>query len=185
MNDGGLILTGTNIFLRKVRLADVNENYHRWMNDTEVNRYMETRFRPQSMEDIKAYVQKMNEDPNVLFLAIIYKDEKSHIGNIKLGPISEIHKRAEISFFLGEQKVWGKGLATETVCLMTDYGINEMGLIKITGGCYSNNIGSIRVFEKSGYVLEGVLQTHYFCEGKMVDRLCYAKVNNIETSVSF
>lgn len=53
-----LVLESNHVLLRRVQAADVNENYHRWMNDPEVNRYMETRFRPQSLDDIRSYVKK-------------------------------------------------------------------------------------------------------------------------------
>lgn len=170
-----LILEGRRVFLRKVRIEDVNEHYFRWMNDPEVNRYMETRFRPQSMDDIRSYVQEMYTNPNAIFMAIVYKGENRHIGNIKLGPISRIHRRGEISFFIGEKRLWGSGLATDAVGLLTDYGLRKQGLVKISAGAYANNTSSIRVFEKLGYVKEGILRSHYFCEGEMVDRVCFAK----------
>lgn len=170
-----LVLEGPNVLLREVETSDVNENYHRWMNDPEVNKYMETRFRSQSVEDIRDYVRKMNGAPDIIFLAIIYKKGNSHIGNIKLGPISKIHRRGEISFFIGEKRLWGKGLASEAVDLLTNYALEEIGLVKVTAGCYSSNSGSNRVFEKLGYVVEGVQLKHYFCEGKLEDRICRAK----------
>ena len=39
-------LSGQRLYLRAVRLSDVDEAYHRWMNDPEVTRFLESRFRP-------------------------------------------------------------------------------------------------------------------------------------------
>lgn len=118
----------------------------------------------------------MIDNPDVLFMYIIYRDENLHISNIKLRPISKVHRRGEISFFIGEKKLWRRGLAAEAVGLLTDYGLEKLGLVKITAGAYRNNVGSILVFEKLGYVRQGTLRAHYFCEGKMVDRVCFAKI---------
>ncbi len=173
--DRNVILRGQRVTLRPVELSDVNDSYLRWMNDPEVNRYMETRFRSNTLEDIRAFVEKMSTDPGALFMAILLGNEGGHIGNIKLGAISGIHRRSEISFFLGDKRFWGKGLASEAIVLLSEYGLNNLHLIKITGGCYSNNTGSIRTFEKSGYTCEGILRRHYLCDGKLVDRLCFAR----------
>lgn len=169
------VLQGDRVLLRDVKLTDVNETYHRWMNDLEVNRYMETRFKSQSLYNIRDFVQRMNREPNTIFKAIIVKEENKHIGNVKLGPLSRVHLRGEISFFIGEQVQCGKGLATEAVSLLTAYGLLQLGLLKVTAGVYSNNISSMRVFEKCGYIREAVMRRHYVCEGELVDRICFAR----------
>ncbi len=37
------------------------------------------------------------------------------------------------------------------------------------------NLGSIRVFEKAGFCLEAVLKEQYLCDGRFVDRCCFAR----------
>jgi ribosomal-protein-alanine N-acetyltransferase len=167
-------LYGENLILRPVELSDVHEDYVRWMNDAEVNRYMETRFRPQTQKDIEAYVTSMIQKPNVHFFAILLKESSRHIGNIKLEVTSPIHRRGEISLFVGEKECWGKGFASEAIRMARDFGIRELGLHKLTAGCYSNNPASARAFEKGGFVCEAILKEHYFCEDRWVDRHCLA-----------
>jgi RimJ/RimL family protein N-acetyltransferase len=43
-------LLGERIYLREIQLSDVNENYHRWMNDGEITQYLESRFHDNSLE---------------------------------------------------------------------------------------------------------------------------------------
>jgi ribosomal-protein-alanine N-acetyltransferase len=167
-------LGGENLILRPVDLSDVNDDYVRWMNDGEVNRFMETRFRPQTRKDIEAYVSSMTQKPNVHFFAMILRETSRHIGNIKLEVTSPIHRRGEISLFIGEKEHWGKGFASEAIRLVRDFGIQELGLHKLTAGCYSNNQGSARAFEKSGFTREAILRMEYWCEGEWVDRYCYS-----------
>ena len=65
------LVSGKRIYLREVRLADVTDAYCRWMNDPEINRFMETRFFNQSREAIESYVMETAADPDSVFLAIV------------------------------------------------------------------------------------------------------------------
>jgi|WetSurMetagenome_2_1015567.scaffolds.fasta_scaffold106208_2 [ribosomal protein S5]-alanine N-acetyltransferase len=179
-----LFLEGAHLLLRPVSANDVTASYIRWMSDPLVNRYMETRFREHTEDNIRDFVETMRRDRDICFMAIIHKQDGSHIGNIKLGPVSRIHGRGEISFFIGEKLLWGKGLASEAVSLLTEFGLSQRGLQKVTAGAYSNNIGSIRVFEKCGFIREAVMRSHYICEGERVDRICFARFREKHPDIS-
>ncbi len=97
------------------------------------------------------------------------------MGNIKLGPISSVHKRGDISFFIGEKDYWGMGLTTASVKLVTQFALSSLRLRKICGGCYSNNIGSQMVFRKAGYSIEATRPSHSFSEGVWVDQIYFSK----------
>lgn len=162
-------IEGERIYLREVRQTDVNENYYKWMNDEEVNRFLETRFVPQSIESIKKYVEKFDGNINEVFLAICLKENGNHIGNIKLGPINWIHRFADVSLVIGDKNQWGKGFATEAINLITNYAFSVLNLHKLRAGCYEQNEGSKKAFEKSGYSVESVFKKQYFYMGKYID----------------
>lgn len=172
-NDGEFnpILKGERIYLRKVRFSDVTDQYHRWMNDPEVNRYLETRFSHQSREKIESYVRTMETDPDSVFLAIVLKNKDTHIGNIKIGPMNWSHRFADISLFIGEKGCWGKGYGTEAIDLVVTYAFNALNLHKVTAGFYADNIGSIKAFRKAGFKEEGRRKNHRFCQGRYVDEV--------------
>jgi len=175
--DKGFPITGKSIYLRKVRPEDVNEDYHGWMNNPEVNRYMETRFTSQTMDEIRSYVAKMADKADEIFLAICLKDGDRHIGNIKLGPINKFHHFAYISLFIGEKSYWGKGIATEAISLVKDFAFEKLGLHRLMAGCYADNVSSARAFEKAGFQREGLEKEKWLCEGKYVDGLLLGAVN--------
>ncbi|RJP27599.1 MAG: N-acetyltransferase [Candidatus Omnitrophota bacterium] len=166
---GNLFIKGEKIFLREVDFTDVNEQYLRWMNDREINQYLESRFFPQSLEKLEAFVRSMKESKQHVFLAIIDNLANEHIGNIKLGPIDWIHRRAEIGFLIGNKSYWGKGYATEAIRLVVQYAFDTLNVHKVTAGCYSTNVGSVKAMEKVGFMQEGVLKEHCFCNGRYVD----------------
>jgi len=168
-------LLGEKVFLRPVTLADVTDTYCGWLNDPEVNRYLETRFAVQTLASVRSYVATAIAAPDTIFLAIIEKATNLHIGNIKLGPVLPYHRRGELSFFIGEKSCWGKGYATEAVGVLTEYALCQLSLVKVTAGCYSTNLGSKRIFEKLGYEREAVFRKQYFSEDAWVNSYSYAK----------
>jgi RimJ/RimL family protein N-acetyltransferase len=164
-------LESTRLYLREVRLSDVTEIYYRWMNDPEVIQCLQTRFYPNSIEGLRAYVdEKLNDRSNV-FLAILLKDGERHIGNIKLGPIDWIHRRADIGIMIGEKDCWGKGYATEAIRLVADYAFSVLNLHKLTAGCEEHCRGSAKAFQKAGFVVEGLRRQQYYSRGLYADEI--------------
>lgn len=169
MSERASSLDGKLVYLRPVTPSDVNETYCRWMNDPVVTQYLESRFHPATRESLEAYVARLKDDPDHLFLAIIAKDTATHIGNVKLGPINWMHRFADIGLLMGESAYWGRGIATEVITLVARHAFDELKLRKVTAGCYGTNVAAIKAFEKAGFVREGLRRDHYHCNGEYVD----------------
>jgi ribosomal-protein-alanine N-acetyltransferase len=170
-------LESDRIRLREVRPSDADGRYYQWINDPEVTSFLESRFYPVSGESLQQYIADRQKDRDSIFLAIVDKKRDSHIGNVKLGPIDWIHRRAEIGILIGEKSLWGRGYATETIRLVVDYAFRTLGLHKVTAGCYANNLGSQRAFEKAGFGVEGTRRSHLLWEGQYVDLVLLGIVN--------
>jgi [ribosomal protein S5]-alanine N-acetyltransferase len=147
------------------------------MNDPEIIQYLESRFHPQSLERIREFVETQNKNDDVIFFSIILKQGDQHIGNIKLGPINRIHRFGDIGIVIGDKSCWGQGYATEAIGLVVDYGFQILNLNKLTAGCYSNNSGSLKAFQKNGFEIEGVRKQQYFCNNEYVDDIILGKLN--------
>lgn len=141
--------------LRTLDHSFVNDRYLHWMNSEEVNQYLETRFIKQTIESLVTFVQEMLNSQSSFLLAIVDRNSEEHIGNIKLGPINFSHNSAPLGLVIGEKDWWGKGVASEVISALTEWGFNVLGLEKITAGSYSSNLGSIRAFLSCGYMEEG------------------------------
>jgi len=159
-------IEGERVYLREVRVSDVNDAYYGWINDGEVNRYLESRFFPQSKEQLVQFVERYRNDENHTFFAIILKDEHRHIGNVKLGPINWIHRLSDIGIIIGEKDCWGKHYASEALHLIVKYAFNKLNLHKITAGCVSSNVSAIKAFQRSGFEVEGIRKQHAFVDGR-------------------
>jgi [ribosomal protein S5]-alanine N-acetyltransferase len=74
----------------------------------------------------------------------------------------------EIGYWVGRQ-YWGKGIATAALQQATDYGFAEIALRKLYAPVLAPNIASMRVLEKCGYTLEGVLKSEVRKNGRYFD----------------
>lgn len=162
-------IMGKIIYLRKIAESDVTQKYVDWLNSPEINKYLESRFKIQTKEDILSFVKdKLSKDNEPMF-AICDTNSNEHIGNIKLGPINPYHKYASIGILIGDKNYWGKGCATEAIKLITKYGFETLKLNKLDAGAYSENCGSINAFKKAGYSQEGLLKKQVVSGEKKLD----------------
>jgi len=172
------LMQGKQIYLRKMQPEDANERYLSWINDPQVNQYTETRFDLSTLQNIKDYVDQQINSKDSVFLAMVLTDTGQHIGNIKIHRIDKTHKNAEISLLIGEKTSWGKGIGAEAISLITQYAFNDLKLNKLYAKCYSNNIGSIKAFEKAGYIREGCMRKQYCFGDVFVDGIILGMLRN-------
>ena len=162
-------LIGEKIILRQIELSDCNDNYVDWLNDPDVNQYLETKWSDQNIESIKVFVESQrNNDHSVLF-AIVLKENNTHIGNIKIGPIHPHYSHADISYFIGEKEHWHKGIATEAIELISKFGFEDLNLHRIEAGAYECAIGSWKALEKCGFKREGILRKQVLFKDNYID----------------
>jgi RimJ/RimL family protein N-acetyltransferase len=96
------------------------------------------------------------------------------VGGIGLEPQADVARRsAEIGYWLGEA-YWGRGIATEAVRAVTDYGFAHGDLVRIYATVFEWNRASMRVLEKAGYQLEGRRRQAVTKDGQTIDDLLYA-----------
>ena len=141
----------------------------RWLNDPEVNQYLETKWSDQTTDSIRSSVQSQRENNQSFLFAIIDKATDHHIRNIKIGPIHPHYKHADISCFIGEKGFWHRGNATEAIGLVCKYGFEQLSLHRIEAGAYACAVASWKALEKSGFKREGVLREQVILDDKYMD----------------
>ena len=166
------------IILRKLNLKkDISKKYQTWMNDLKVHKYTEQKYTNHSLKNIRKFVREKNKS-KIEFLYGIFLKKKNlniHIGNIKLGPVNFIHGTAEISYFIGEKELWGKGFAALAIKEVIKIA-KKKGLKKLRAGFYEMNIGSKKVLEKNNFKLEGKFKSEIVYKGKRCDFYWFGKI---------
>ncbi|RCW36633.1 GNAT family N-acetyltransferase [Marinilabilia salmonicolor] len=165
----------TNIRLRPFReedapvLARLLNNKKIWNN---IRDFVPHPYSEQDARDFIAICRK--EDPLYTF---VVEYEEQLAGVVGVVPQKDVYRiSAEIGYWLGEP-FWGKGIMTEAVKRMVDYGFNDLNLIRIFTGVFDFNKGSHRVLEKAGFKLECIFRKALIKNGVVCDEYRYAIIN--------
>ena len=131
---------------------------------------------PYTLDDAIFFINlTKQENPQVSF-AIEFKG--AFCGMIGLIPQKDVYRlTAEIGYWLGEP-FWGKGIITKAAAMVTEYGFNELGLIRIHTGIFEHNLASMKVLEKNGYKKECVFEKSVIKNGEILNEHRYAKLKD-------
>ena len=99
--------------------------------------------------------------------------------NALIGQISlySIKRLPFSSCFIGyalDEHFAGKGITTEAVQLMVQFAFITLKLNRVEAYVSPNNVGSIRVLEKVGFLQEGLLKQLLYINGQWEDHYIYA-----------
>ena len=157
------------LILRPISAHDISSNYHMWLNDPNIVKYLEVRHSQQRTDaDIRAFVEGCNKNPDIALVGVFDKDSGRHIGNAKLEGVTNRYGVADLGFLLGDRAFHGRKLGSQMVGGMTQIAFKQLGLRKVTAGAYHDNIASRRALLANGFVEEGFLRDHCFVDGSAV-----------------
>jgi len=169
------ILETERLIIKPLSLEHLSEDYVEWVNDVEVNKYLETGggYTLEVLRDFLINVEKKD----IYFWAIHLKEHNLHIGNIKIDPIVEKHGRAEYGIMMGRKSEWGLGYAKEATLRIIDFCFNKLAIRKLTLGVVKDNIAAYNLYQNLGFKIEGVFIKHAFYQGKYCDTVRMSMFN--------
>ena len=162
------------IYLKKLNINDNLSNYLSWINDKDLTLYL-NKIKKQNIDDLKNYIT-YHKDSNNYLCGIYRKNDNTHMGNVLLSHMDNINKNCRIGILVGKN-YWGGGIGTSAVVLMSDYAFNTLKMHKVIAGVVKENIGSSKLFQKAGFVLEGIKKEEFKLGDKFLDSLHYGKIN--------
>lgn len=168
-----MILSGERLYLCPFTKSDITADYIRWLNDPEVVRFSNQRFRHHDEKSCLAYLQTFADSGN-LFLAICLCDDERLIGTMT-AYVSAQHGTADMGLLIGERGLWGQGFGLEGWNLLLGHLLRDRKLRKITAGTLRCNVGMTRIMERSGMRLEAVRSQQEMVDGEAQDVLYFAK----------
>ena len=107
--------------------------------------------------------------------AIVDEADGAFLGMAALVTLDLGGRQAEAGYIVGP---WarGRGIASRALTLLTDWALDELGLVRIELRITAGNAPSIRVAEKCGYEREGVLRSVHFKQGRRSDVAVYSRL---------
>ena len=171
-------LKGKRIFLRRFKASDVSQRYVDWLNDPEVNRFLNIREIPQTLDMVREYVASYEGKQNKLLLGIFDKTNDLHIGNITFSEIDQKNDLGVIGIAIGDKNYWRGGYGTEALRLAVSFGFFSLNLHRIEAGISDLNGPSKKLFKKVGFKQDGVLKGREKFASTYVDSLIFGLVKN-------
>ena len=122
-------------------------------------------------------MQRFFDDKQRIRWGIAERQDNSIIGHCGFFDIDNANSCAEISYCL-KSGLWGQGIMTEAVDAMLKFGFEDYGLNRIVAKVMKENIGSIKVLQKLGFVHEGLLRESLYKNGQYHDLMIYSILQN-------
>ena len=157
--------------LMLLKESDVTQSYVDWYSNPDVTSYSDNQYRVSTLDGQKNYVRSCLNNDDIDLYGIF--DNGLHIGNIVISGLSSVHKRAEITYVVGDTGYWGKGVASYAISEIVKKSKMDYKLNRLYAGLAEGNIGSARVLEKNGFKLEGKRLNHLFYGGEFHNQLDY------------
>lgn len=127
---------------------------------------------PEEMERMKQWYLNRNEQTDRLDLAIVDIESGLVVGEAVFNEYEEETGNVNFRILIGRAGR-NKGLGSEAVSLFIRYGMTELQLHKIGLEVYSFNPRAERVYQKAGFVLEGVKREDFMYNGEYIDTKIY------------
>ena len=160
--------------LKILKVADVTSSYVDWFSGPETICYSDSQYRSHTFEGQKEYVNSCLSNDDVDLYGIF--DEDLHVGNILISGLNSIHKKAKITYIVGDTRYRRKGVASFAVSTIVKISKTNYQLNKLYAGLAEGNEGSRKVLQKNGFVLEGRRFAHLFYNGKFHNQLDFGLV---------
>lgn len=157
------------ITIRKFERTDIPKKVE-WVNNPENNQFLHY--------DIPICVEKTEKwfdshlGENTRYDAVIEADGIP-VGTIGLLEIDRKNSKAEYYIAMGETAFKGKGVAKEASRLILEYAFQTLGLNRIYLFTEVENETAQKLFERVGFVREGILRQDIISHCRYVDRIAY------------
>jgi [ribosomal protein S5]-alanine N-acetyltransferase len=172
-------LTTERLCLRQIIDKDLNEVFILKSDERLLKNYYA---KARTYEESRQKLQELNDDiikNESITWGITIKNENLLIGSISFFNFYNINKKqskAEIGYELMSD--WqGKGIMTEAIKAVIDYGFHRMKLELIEATPYSNHLKSVKLLEINGFIRENNCTQINSYDGKTLQRVFYSLEN--------
>lgn len=154
------------LIMRPLKLSDVN-HIMTWVNDPEVVKNLQHFNKKFTIKDEEKYVKKMLASKNDFILSF-FNQSGEYIGQGGIHQISWENKLGRLSIIV-KREYWNKGYAQEMLPVLINYGFKKLDLHKIWLMHWKENKKAGHLYQKLGFVKEGILKDEYFWKGRYHD----------------
>ena len=159
------------VFLRPYCIQDAPSALG-WMNDPETTRFLGYGFsRPRTLEEVTEMLE-MRIDGDLSGESFVIADAETgdYMGQCDLLLPDEKAKKAELAIVLLPQ-YRGKGIGRQALELLLAFGFAHYDRLYLK--CAAPNLPARKLYEKAGFVKEGILRRDMMIGGELTDTVIY------------
>jgi RimJ/RimL family protein N-acetyltransferase len=132
---------------------------------------------PEERDRIRQWYLTRNDQDNRLDLAVVIKDTGQLVGEVVFNEYDADTGNVNFRTLLSESSC-SKGIGTEAISLFIKYGFEKLMFHKISLEVYSFNPRAERVYQKVGFILEGVRREVFLYNQEYIDVKLYGLLNH-------
>ena len=170
------VLTGERTVLRPFTEADA-EVIAEIVEDPEVIRFTFEPGTEITMERLRSWYGSRSAQTDRLDLAVTDRVTGELVGEVVLYEWDRAGRSCTFRTLLGPRGR-GRGLGTEATRLIVAYGFERLGLHRIELEAWGDNHRALRVYEKVGFVVEGVRREVQLRDGEWADAVLMAMLDH-------
>ena len=140
----------------------------RWINERE-QVLLNAPYRPVSERQHAAWFEDIQQRRDTVIFGIRLRGNGRLIGSCQLHGISAVHRTAQLQIRIGELQERGHGYGTEATRLLLEVGFRDLNLHRIYLHVWANNEPALSMYDKLGFVREGVLRRAAYIDGEYLD----------------
>jgi ribosomal-protein-alanine N-acetyltransferase len=170
-------LQARNVEIRHFSEDHINDQYLSWLNDAEVLRYSNQRFKSHGYESCRAYLKSFQDTENI-FMAIHVKQSGLFVGTMT-AYFSTPHKTVDLGIMIGDKEFWGKGIGRDAWESVMSLLLDTNHVRKVTGGALRCNVSMVNIMMKAEMQPDGVRVAHELVGNIPHDILYFARFKSV------
>ncbi len=168
-----IILEAERLFLKEIN-PDIIYNLFTFYTDEEISQFMGLKSENEmEIERIKFEGGRTTYRTSFKTFLLVDKESGKIIGRAGFHNWYAQHFRSEMGYDMDEE-YRNKGLMTEAIKTLIQYGFDKMDLNRIEAFTSPNNEASKKLLTKLGFKAEGILKEHFFKDNRLEDSVCFA-----------
>lgn len=162
---------GKLVRLRELRLEEV-PLFIGWLNELETVRQIANFRLPLTIEQERNWLKTATDADDACHFAVETLDG-TLIGSCCCMELNWQSRTCKVGWVIGNPEARGKGYGTDLIQTLLRVCFQELNLHKVSLGVFEHNERAVRLYERLGFVREGVLREQRYTPGKRWDEYIY------------
>lgn len=133
---------------------------------------------PQTAEQVEAWIGRVQQSSNEYQFAIRTLADDVLVGMGGLNDIEWANGVCELGIGIADPAQWGKGYGHDAMRLLLRTAFSELNLHRVGLGVFAYNERAIALYERMGFVLEGIERERIHRDGSRHDLRFYGLLRN-------